>query len=538
MIAEAPLGVRTRPEGFPTHTLAGHVFAWCNDYLLQPDGPDAGAPWVFTPEQAHFVDWWYAVDERGRFIYRYGLLRRMKGWGKDPVGAALCCVECLGPCRFDGWDKGRPLAQSHQAAWVQTAAVSKDQTRNTMTLFPGMLSPKAIEDYRVDMGKEIIYAMDGRRRIEAVTSSPRALEGQRATFVLKNETHLWFESNEGHEMAAVIARNLAKSRDGAARALSISNAYAPGQDSDAERDNHAWLEIEEGHSRATGFLMDSLEAPPDTDLSDPESLACGIASARGDSKWIDIERVMDEIYDPRSDPATSRRFYLNQITAEEDSWCAPHEWDACARPTLKLRKGDQIALGFDGSLTDDHTPLVACRVEDSALFTLGLWVPGPNKEVPRLDVHNQVVRSFKDYDVVAFYADVRWWETYIDKWEQEIADDLCVHATNRHPIAYDMRNRQREVTQASEAFLAAIKDRDVLHEGKPYISQYIYNAKRRPNAYGVTFAKESPDSAKKVDWAAAALLARKARQDYLALPDERKRQKKGWHGIYIPGVKV
>jgi hypothetical protein len=54
---------------------------------------------------------------------------------------------------------------------VLTAAVSKDQTRNTMTLFPGLFSDDAIRDYSIDLGKEIIYAHKGRCRLEAVTSS-------------------------------------------------------------------------------------------------------------------------------------------------------------------------------------------------------------------------------------------------------------------------------------------------------------------------------------------------------------------------------
>ena len=164
----------------------------------------------------------------------------MKGWGKDPLGAVLAAIELVGPCRFSGrWDaNAEPIGQPHSAAWVQTAAVAKDQTRNTMTLFPALFSQRAIGEYGIDLGKEIVYARGGRCRIEAVTSSPRALEGGRATFVLKNETQHWL-NNEGHAMAEVIARNAAKSRDGSARVLAITNAHRLGEDSDAERERLA-----------------------------------------------------------------------------------------------------------------------------------------------------------------------------------------------------------------------------------------------------------------------------------------------------------
>src|SRR5690554_6405745 len=136
-IAEPPkrAAIRTAPEGLPELTLGWQILGWTREYLLQPDGPNAGEPWVFTDEQARFVLWFYAIDQRGRFVYPYAMLRRMKGWVKDPMAAALCCVEFVGPCRFGGFNRScEPVGVRHPSAWVQFAAVSREQTRNTMTL--------------------------------------------------------------------------------------------------------------------------------------------------------------------------------------------------------------------------------------------------------------------------------------------------------------------------------------------------------------------------------------------------------------------
>lgn len=62
---------------FPERTLGWQVLGWASDNLLGPDGE----PWTFTDEQARFVLHWYAVDERGRFVWRDGVLQRLKGWG-------------------------------------------------------------------------------------------------------------------------------------------------------------------------------------------------------------------------------------------------------------------------------------------------------------------------------------------------------------------------------------------------------------------------------------------------------------------------
>lgn len=65
----------------PRWTLGRQAAAWAFETLLQPDGTNAGQPWRFTNEQYRFLLWWYAIDESGRFVYRRGVLRRMKGWG-------------------------------------------------------------------------------------------------------------------------------------------------------------------------------------------------------------------------------------------------------------------------------------------------------------------------------------------------------------------------------------------------------------------------------------------------------------------------
>src|SRR5690606_40340496 len=101
-------------------------------------------------------------------------------------------------------------------------------------------------------------------------------------------------NNDGHDMAKAVARNLAKSRDGSARMLEITNAHEPGEDSVAERNWDAWQDISTGRSRATGVLYDSLEAPPDTVMADRESLRAGLLATRWYSQTLDGVRLDQE----------------------------------------------------------------------------------------------------------------------------------------------------------------------------------------------------------------------------------------------------
>lgn len=516
----------------PELSLGPQVIEWCWKNLLIPDGERGGEPWKFTKEQARFIMWWYAVDKSGRFLYRRGTLRRMKGAGKDPLGAVISAVEFVGPCRVGGWREGQPLAVPHRAGWVQIAAVSLDQTRTTMTLFPSLFTRDCIDEHSIDIGKEIIYANRGARRIEALTTSSRTQEGPRPSFAIGNETHHWLKSNDGHTMRQTINRNLAKV---GGRFLALTNAHQPGEDSVAERDYLSWLDIEAGKSRATGVLYDSLEAPGDVVMSDIDSLRAGLRAAQGDAFWLDLDRLIEEIYDPETPPSVSRRFYLNQVVAAEDAWVSPQEWDALEDKTHEVPPKAQITLGLDGSLTGDHTALIGCEVETEHLFTLGIWDPEryPDKEIPRRVVDAAVEHAFATYDVVGFLSDVHLWETYIEKWEEEHGDTLCVRATERKPIAYDMRGHREDTVRSIEAFHDAIVEGALSHDGHPLFRQHVHNARNRPwtsgTKIGMEFGKESPNSPRKIDSAAAAMLARKAMQAYKALPESKRRvTSNGW----------
>jgi hypothetical protein len=530
------------PDGrfiLPEYTLGWHCLAWTATYLQHY----VGAPWRYTAEQARLTLWWYAMDPAtNRFLWRDGVIQRLKGWGKDPLIATWSAFEFVGPCRFGqvadegnewGVPAGQPLGVQHPAAWVQIAAVSQDQTRNTMTLFPSILSKRAIEEYRIDLGKEIIYADKGRARIEAVTSSPRALEGGRPTAVNLGETHHWLESNQGHEMAAVIERNATKSADGQSRTLANTNAYEPGEDSVAERTREAFESAEAGRVVDTGLFYDSLEAPAEAKLTE-EWIVPTLRAVRGDSIWLDIERLKASILDVRNPPSRSRRFWFNQIVAAEDAFLAPYEWDACRREDAGLRQGDEIVLFFDGSKSDDATGLAACRMSDGFVTALGVWQRPANWpqdvpwRVPREEVDGTVDKVFADYRPIAFFADPgaghddadgeRYWDGYIDAWAQRYGKKLKLKAVtggaNRHAVLWDMRDRRRQqvFTEAVDRFYRDVLERQLFHDGHRMLRQHVANARRRTNQWGYTIGKEHRESARKVDLAVCAIGARMLRR--------------------------
>lgn len=496
----------------PEFTLGWQIAGWCAEYLQGKDGK----PWKFTKEQLRFILWWYAVDRNGRFIYRKGVLQRMKGWGKDPLLAVMCLVEFVGPSRLSHFDaEGNPVGISHPQAWVQVAAVSRDQTRNTFTLFPSLMTDHFIATYDISPGIELIRAHGGRQRLEAVTSSYRALEGGRSTFVVLNETHHWIRGNNGDKMYDTIDGNATKVNS---RYLAITNAYIPGEESVAEVMRGAYEKILEGRAADIGFIYDSLEADPRVPLSGP-LLPLALERVRGDAIWLIVSVIMQSIADTTFEQSRSRRRWLNQIVAEEEALHGPETWDPLRKDDEHLAPKDEIALGFDGGKTDDATALVAIRVRDGFADPIGIWEKpdgpqGDGWEIDKEAVDRAVRDTFRTYTVVGFYADVNLWESYISDWAEDFGEELVVKSPGKNAVAWDMRSSLKIVTRAHERLMQAIFDAKICHNGDRTLRRHVLNARRRNNNYGVSFGKESKDSPRKVDAYAALMLAHEAMNDY------------------------
>ena len=529
----------------PELTLGWGVLSWCGLWLRDK----TGRAWQFTPEQARFLLWYYALDEHGDFLFHSGVLQRLKGWGKDPIAACISPAECFADVRFDRFDNGRPVGREEPSAWVQIVAVSQEQTKNTFKLFPSLISPEARAHYGIQVGKLNVYGLGDTRQIEAVTSNPLSIEGGRPTLTVRAETQNWNSSNGGHDMAGAMEGNAAKSEGGAARMLDICNAYRPGEDSVGERMREAW-EATQGDQPASldfGLLYDSLEAPPDAQLT-ADAAPSVVESIRGDSHWLDTRprgRIVKSILNPANPPSESRRKWYNQITATEDAWLTPQEFDRLADPQT-LEPGERIFIFGDGSKSDDATALVGCRLSDGYVFTIGVWQRPPRAEdwvVDRMAVDRRYREAQALWTVVGSWFDPsdarddetgeRFWEPILDDWNRDFGEDMEFWAVDkgerRHSVIWDMRNPRRleAFTEHAERFTTDVANGDLKHDGAERLRQHVKNARRRPNRYGVGLGKEHRESARKIDAAVCAIGARMMWRMWASRPKQTKAEHSG-----------
>jgi len=524
----------TLPAGIPDLTLGWGVAQWMETWLVQPNGPKSGRKFRLVDSQLRFLLWWYALDDSGQWLFHHAVRRLAKGSGKSPFAAALALAELCGPVRLAGWDPeilGGCRGRRVDMPWVQIAATAESQTANTMRMVRAF-APKGsriVRHYQLDPGKTQYYAVP-EGKLEVITSSSTAAEGAEASFVVADETEHWKPSNGGPELSATLADNLAKS---GSRMLETSNAWVPGTEAVAESTWDAWVAQEEGRTRGKSrILYDARIAPPDTDLTDESSLTMALAHVYGDCDWVDLRPVVNRIWDPRSSPDDSRRKYLNRPTVSAEAWTTPDAWALCTDAARVIADEDPIVLFFDGSKSDDSTALLGCDMDSGHVFVIEAWERPLGKDgegwlVDRVDVDRVVRRTFELHpNVVAFFADVKEFESYVDAWGQEFGDRLLIDAVGgkeSHPVAWDMRGHVREFTAAAERMHVDIANRSVTHDGDWRLARHAGNAIRSPNRWGVSVSKESRESPRKIDLMVCAIGARMVRRLVLASEAWQKR---------------
>lgn len=301
----------------------------------------------------------------------------------------------------------------------------------------------------------------------------------------------------------------------------------------------------------TGLLYDHREAPGATDMVDRESLEYGLRVAYGDASahpdgcvihdppcepgWVDLETLIQSMWDADADEIESRADFLNQITQASDAWVSSVDWSAREysvqepKPTPPIRPGEAVTLGFDGSRgrakgKPDATALIGVRVHDGHVFQLGIWEADDNRKEwatwqPKIpEIEAAIADAFKRYKVVAFYADPgRDWRSHINKWEAKYARNVPIKASRDHPFEWWMTGgRATMVEKAIEDMESAIVNGDMTHDGSYGLTRHVLNAKRRMSNRKLALGKDHPSSPRKIDAAVAMVLAWEARSKAVA----------------------
>jgi hypothetical protein len=538
------------PEHDRLRSLGGAACEWIEYFVVHGPGAVQGMPVTLGDEFAGYVMDAYALDHRGRRLYDHGFLSRPKGSNKSGFGAMLGLFEALGPARFAGFAKGgeryedpwglgfsytyapgEPMGKPVHVPIIRIMATEEGQTGNVFdTIYFNLTDDEALLSQipGVDPGRTRVYLPFGGEIIPS-TASSASKDGGRETWVCFDETHL-YNTPELRRMYKTVTRNLVKRKATTETwFIETTTMFAPGEDSVAEVTfREAELVLTDKKRRGRQRLLYDHRWGECSDLTSEEMLTAAIREAFGEAiEWNDIPAILDEFYSLRADPADSRRFFLNAETSSSDSWIEAREWDACKAPEKSLQPRDVVTLGFDGSLVEDATCLVACRVSDGHLELLHVQEKPDNLPVHvewRVDedaVDAAVAAAFKQFRVVGFFADPAGWQSHLNKWHAQWAKQLKAKVTNGRPLEFWM-SRGTAVVQALDQFHLAVKGQQVsytpaedrLDEKRAnavILRRHILNCYRKPTRVGLQVRKEYPKSPRKIDAAMAAMLAFAAR---------------------------
>lgn len=461
------------PEGIPERTLGWGVLDWCSKNLVNPDayGGEKGARWVFKPDQAHFILWYYAVDEKGEWLYRRAYRERAKGTGKSPMVAAIACAEFLGPVLFSHFDShGNAVGKPHHTPVIWLAAVSLDGSNHTYQYIMGMLEGPAQHRYGLDVGMtRILRAGYSNAIIKQVTASPKSLEGPRVTFAICEETQNWTPAEHGPELIAVIHRTLTKT-DG--RRIEVTNAPVPGQRTVAELTHEYWTEIQGGETEDEGLLFDTFAIHVDN-IYDKEQAMPALKIMYKDAPWQNLNRVWRDINDKAShSEIDSRRFFFNEIRPPNSMWITSEDWQAALKPGKRLKAYDKIAVGV--RVRKQAAAIVAVRLIDMACFVLKLWerpdLEGTphDWEVPYLDIDKTFRKYAKTHNIVYVGTSPNGFQDINIRWQADYEGEIEFEA-----IWLD-KNKQK-FADAVDMFESAVLDGRLSHDGDPDLARHIAN---------------------------------------------------------------
>lgn len=530
-------------DGSDFSTLGFQLVEYYLDNLVHGPGDLSGEPLRLDDDKIGFILRMYEIYPQG---HEFGGMRRYdrcglslpKGVAKTELGAIIAAGELDpdAPVRCCGWDAhGEPIGRGLRDPFIPMVAYTEEQSDELAygALRKILLGSKIAEKF--DIGLERIVRVSGEGKAVSLASSPGARDGARTTWQLFDEGHRMTtpELLKAHE---TMLNNMPKrSVLSDPWTLEISTAFDPGERSVAKRTMAFAEAVRDGKVKNARLFFFHSQASEKHDLETAEGRRAAIIEARGPhaSKWSSPDRIASLRDDPETDKDYWARVWLNQIRHNAARAFDPRLWDARVRPGYVVEKGAPIALGFDGSLTNDATALIATEIPTGFQFPLGIWerpFDAPDGwRVPEREVDAAVARAFEQFSVWRFYGDPYWWETWLAAWEGKHGERVVRWpTTNEKKTAFAVRAFVAALAAPADGESAqGAPEERMSHPGDAVVWRHIANAHKRYIGSHIdetgerlyVIQKERKDSPKKMDAAMASVLSWQCRLDALAAGD-------------------
>ena len=509
------------PGEFPT---LGYLIAqWIEAFCVIPDRAVAGEPYLLSDEQYNHLLWQYRLHPDARvdpdrpaapFVYNGSLLVRSQKWGKGPLSSARICAQAEGPVLFAGWDAdGEPVGMPWASPHIQVAAVAEDQTENIWRALKPMIELGPLASLIPDTGLDRINLRRG-GVIERVSSAAVTRLGARIVYVEVDQPESMTKANGGDKLFDTLLRNVAGM---GGRWSATGNAHDPTEQS---------------------VQQTLIERPlPDVFIDYPEPLPGSWANKRDrrrilrhaykGSPWVDIDRVEAdcERLAKKGDPGQAERFFGNRVVAGAAKAFDLDRYKPLAAPELGIDAGSLVTLGFDGSLVQDATGLVATEVKTGHQVVVACWErplelhEDDDWQVPITELDEAVEFAFDFWDVWRLNGDPPHYREDMARWAGRWPGKVVEFWTNsRKRMAYALKTFKGDMRPGVMSH-GPLNDTPEAREAHAALIRHVGNAARRPTnirdedtgRFMWLISKDGPKSPCKIDLAMAACLSWEAR---------------------------
>lgn len=474
----------TKPK--TPYTLGDDIIDFAESLLIVREGKKeySGKPIRLQDWQKWLFRAIHELDENGKRRYRIVLIGIPRKNGKT----TLLSINVL-----------HELVFGEQNGQIYSAATDRDTAKIVWEEVVGQINNNPVLSDVIKPQRDRIIVPATGTKYKALSSDASKNQGHNPSFVVFDELHavggINGKNNRGDEMWAALTEGMAARETPLLVAITTAGA---------NKDSLLGQQFEYGKKVAAGEIKDDTfgffwwSADEYDDPTQPEvwykanpSLQAGI---------MDEEDFKAAVTRSSATSFNSfLRYRLNMwVKVGVESFINAYQWQEAHREE-DIKLGEDIFIGFDGSLNEDATGLVAIN-RAGTMKVLAVWEPNREPDgyiIPRDEVKAAIEQAFKDYNVIKLWADPTHFE------------DMLKELSNKY------RNKVERIPQSpsriapmARQFIEDIIYKEIGHTGEEALTRHVLNAVATE---GGTYKKEKPKSPNKIDLLACAVMANGAR---------------------------
>lgn len=342
--------------------------------------------------------------------------------------------------------------------------------------------------------------------MQPLTAKPSSAQGLAPYISVCDELHVW-DSKTGTSQAGVELLNALITGESDREESMVIEITTAGSNIDGLAHGRYQLgkKIARGEIKDDSFGCFIWEAEDQDDIFSMETLKK--ANPGISAGYISLEKMKKKLaLASQTSTADFERLTLNKWLkkSEDIQFILGYYWDKVQDSSIKslherVKNGERpkVTLGFDGSLTEDSTGIVAIDVETKAMEVLYKWekdYSDDNWAVDLEEVDYAFRQCFKDFEVVKAYCDPSRHHAMVQLWQKSFSShvvrDIPPTAVRMNPMAQQFRN---------DLYAGKLK-----HNGDERFRQHVTNAVESISGLP---KKETRNSTNKIDFLVCAILA-------------------------------